>query len=51
VEGWIVTNTRFPDDAAAYGRCAGMHLVGWNYPANAESLREMIDTAGLHPLT
>jgi len=50
VQGWIVTNTRFSDDALQYGRCAGLHLVGWNYPAGS-SLREMVDEAGLHPLT
>lgn len=50
VEGWIATNTRFSDDALAYGRCAGLHLVGWNYPAN-HSLREMVDQAKLHPIT
>lgn len=49
-EGWLVTNTRFSDDASDYGRCAGLHLVGWNYPAGA-SLRELIDDAGLHPVT
>jgi Holliday junction resolvase-like predicted endonuclease len=48
--GWIVTNTRFSDDALAYGRCSGMHLVGWNYPAKG-SLREMVDQAKLHPVT
>ncbi len=50
IEGWIVTNTRFSDDAMDYGRCAGMHLVGWNYPAKG-SLREMVDEAKLHPVT
>lgn len=50
VEGWIVTNTRFSDDAMAYGRCAGLHLIGWNYPVNG-SLRELVETANLHPVT
>ena len=49
-QGWIVTNTRFSDDAMTYGRCAGLHLVGWNYPSGS-SLREMIDRAGLYPIT
>lgn len=48
--GWIVTNTRFSDDATAYGRCTGMHLVGWNYPPKG-SLRELVDEAKLHPVT
>jgi hypothetical protein len=50
VKGWLVTNTRFSDDAMTYGQCAGMHLIGWNYPAKG-SLREMVDKANLHPVT
>lgn len=49
-EGWLVTNTRFSEDAMAYGQCSGMHLIGWNYPPNG-SLREMVETAKLHPVT
>ena len=50
MEGWIVTNSRFSDDAIAYGRCAGLHLVGWNYPAQG-SLRQLADEAKLYPVT
>lgn len=49
-QGWIVTNTRFTDDAMNYGKCAGLHLISWDYPAQG-SLRERIDNAGFHPLT
>lgn len=49
-QGWIVTNTRFTDAAVQYGKCAGLHLVSWNYPKN-ESLKKRIDRSGLHPLT
>lgn len=48
--GWIVTNTRFSDDAMSYGRCAGLNLISWNYPVNG-SLRGMIDQSGLYPIT
>jgi len=48
--GWVVTNTRFSDDAMTYGRCSGLHLISWNYPSG-QSLREMIDHAGLYPVT
>ncbi len=48
--GWIVTNTRFSDDAMSYGRCAGLNLISWNYPVN-NSLRSMIDDSGLYPVT
>ncbi len=49
-QGWLVTNTRFSDDALQYGRCMGLHLVGWDYPRN-ESLKDWIDSSGLHPIT
>lgn len=31
-QGWIFTNTRFTSDAIQFGSCAGLMLVGWNYP-------------------
>ncbi len=49
-QGWVVTNTRFSDDAAQYGRCMNMNLVGWNYPRH-NGLKDWIDGSGLHPIT
>ena len=49
-QGWVVTNTRFTQDAIDYGKCSGLKLIGWDYPANG-SLNERINLAGLHPLT
>jgi hypothetical protein len=49
-QGWIVTNTRFTEDAMQFGKCAGLHLISWDYPAGG-SLRERIDRSGLHPIT
>jgi hypothetical protein len=49
-QGWVVTNTRFTGDALQYGNCAGLKLIGWNYP-NGNSLRNQIDTLGLYPIT
>lgn len=49
-QGWLVTNTRFSDDAIRYGGCVGMHLIGWNFPLKG-SLREIIDRERLYPLT
>lgn len=49
-EGWIVTNTRFTDDAIRFGTCSGMLMLGWDYPRRG-SLKERIGLAGLHPLT
>lgn len=48
--GWVVTNTRFTNDAMDYGRCVGLHLVSWDYPRR-QSLKEMIEQSGLFPVT
>ncbi|MBT8245865.1 MAG: ATPase [Winogradskyella sp.] len=49
-QGWVVTNTRFTEDALEYGRCSGLYLLSWDYP-EGESLRDRIDTLGLYPIT
>lgn len=49
-QAWLVTNTRLTSDAIQYGECAGMKLIGWNYP-NKGSLRDLIEDSGLHPIT
>lgn len=49
-ESWIFTNTRFTEDAIKYGKCAGLELIGWNYPEH-KSLNRKIDESGLHPVT
>jgi len=49
-QGWIVTNTRFTQDAAQFGKCAGLHLISWDYPTGG-SLKDRIDLSGLHPVT
>jgi Holliday junction resolvase-like predicted endonuclease len=48
--GGVVTNTRFSDDAISYGKCAGLMLISWDYPADT-GLKHFIDRTGLHPLT
>lgn len=47
---WVVTNTKFSSDAVKYGTCAGLHLLGWNYPVE-KSLSNLIDESGLYPIT
>ncbi len=47
---WVVTNTRFTNDAIQYGQCAGLHLIGWDYPQKG-SLKELIEFSGLYPIT
>lgn len=49
-EAWIVTNTKTTTDADTYSNCSGMHVVSWNGPEK-ESLRDMIEEKGLHPIT
>lgn len=49
-QGWIVTNTRFTEDALRFGKCAGLQMISWDYPQQG-SLKQRIDIAGLHPIT
>lgn len=49
-KGWIVTNSKFTEDALTYGNCAGLHLLSWDYP-KSNSLKDIIDESGLYPLT
>ena len=48
--GWVVTNTRFTEDALRYGRCAGLHMLSWDLPAN-KGLKDMIEKTGVFPIT
>lgn len=49
-KGWIVTNSRFTEDAITYGRCKNMSLLSWDYPAN-KALKDLIDSTSLYPIT
>ena len=49
-EFWLVTNTKFTDQAITYGECNGLKLLGWNHPA-VGNLHEIIEKNGLHPVT
>ena len=48
--GMIVTNTKFTNNAKKYGHCAGIDMIGFDYPNNG-SLYDLIDETGLHPVT
>lgn len=50
LQGWVITNTRFSDDAMQYAKCMGLNLVSWDYPQNS-GLKDWIDISGLHPVT
>jgi len=49
-EGWIITNTRFTEDAEKFGSDYGLNLLSWDYPAKA-SLKQWIEMENLHPIT
>lgn len=49
-QGWVVTNTRFTEDALTYGKCVGLYLLSWDYPQD-NGLKDRIDRLGLYPIT
>ncbi|MDF2379040.1 MAG: restriction endonuclease [Candidatus Gracilibacteria bacterium] len=48
--GILVTNTQFSSAAIQYAECAGLEIISWDRPRDA-GLKDMIDQAGLHPIT
>jgi len=48
--GWVVTNTRFTEDALQYGNCVNLYLLSWDYPKD-NGLKDRIDRLGLYPIT
>jgi hypothetical protein len=49
-QGWVVTNTRFTDDALSYGQCIGLNMMGWDTPQK-KSLKELVEQENLFPIT
>lgn len=49
-EGWLITNTKFTDQAVRYGECQGLKMIGWNYPKKG-NLQDIIEELRLHPFT
>lgn len=49
-EGWLVTNTKFTDQAIKYGECQKVKMLGWNYPTHG-NLQDIIEELRLHPFT
>ena len=47
---WLITNTKFSEQAIHYGECQKLKLVGWNYPSH-NNLHQIIEQNGLHPIT
>ncbi len=48
--GILITNTKFTHTAIEYAKCAGLSLIGWNYP-DIGNLQDMIQEFELHPVT
>jgi hypothetical protein len=48
--GFLVTNTKFTNQAVAYAECSGITLLGWSYPHNG-SLYDRILASNLYPVT
>lgn len=49
-QGWVVTNTRFTEDALRFGKCVNLYLLSWDYPKH-NGLKDRIDRLGLYPIT
>ena len=47
---WVVTNTRFSKDSENYGKCKGLKLLGWDYPAG-EGLKDLVEKYNLYPVS
>ena len=47
---WLISNTKFSQDAIKYSQCQKMALTGWKYPPDA-SLKEMLERKLLYPVT
>jgi ATP cone domain len=48
--GYLITNTKFTDQAIQFARCSGIHLMGWSYPTEG-NLYDRIIAAGMYPVT
>lgn len=48
--GMLATNTKFTEVAVQYATCAGVELLGWEYPHKG-NLHDMVDATGLYPIT
>ena len=49
-QAWLVTNTKVTKDVLDYAKCMDMKVLAWGYPQMG-SLREIIISSGLHPIT
>lgn len=48
--GYLITNTKFTDQAIQFARCSNIHLIGWSYPTEG-NLYDRIIAAQIYPIT
>ncbi len=49
-QAWVITNTKFTTTAIQYAKCAGVHLLSWDYPKK-NNLHDMIERTKMYPIT
>lgn len=49
-EFWLISNTKFSQDALQYAECVGLVIIGENAP-NSHAISKLVADTGLHPLT
>ncbi len=49
-QSWLVTNTKFTENAIRYGKCVDIRMIGWGYPSKG-NMQDLIEESGLHPLS
>lgn len=49
-EAWLVTNTKLTSKAIQYAGCAGLHVIGWNYPKHG-NLQDLVNETRMYPIT
>ena len=47
---YLVTNTKFTEQAVIYASCAGISLLGWSFP-EGNSLLDRMTRTGVYPIT
>jgi hypothetical protein len=49
-EAWLVTNTKLTSKAIQYAGCAGLNVIGWNYPRHG-NLQDLVNETRMYPIT
>ncbi|MEM1587567.1 MAG: restriction endonuclease [Candidatus Bathyarchaeia archaeon] len=50
-EAWLITNTKFSEEAKEYAKCKGIKIIGWSYPPNQGIEKLIENNKGLYPIT